>query len=135
MPGVVIAKHEFEFRFSRSGGHGGQNVNKVSSRAELLFHVGNSAALTAEQKAQIRSKLRSRINADGYLVLASQDSRSQWQNREKAIARLVVLLAHALKKSPHRIATKATKTSGERRLQSKSRVSQKKKLRRVSRDD
>jgi ribosome-associated protein len=134
-PGIAIARSELQFRFSRSGGAGGQNVNKVSSRVELLFHVNDSTAFTPEQKERLQSKLHSRMNADGFLVLTSQESRSQWHNREKVVARLVTLLSHALKRAPVRVATKATRASGERRLHSKGHVAKKKRFRRVSDDE
>lgn len=130
-PQVRIPISELRFRFSRSSGAGGQNVNKVSTRVELLFDVMASASLTDAQKYQINGRLRSRITADGLLKLASQESRSQWKNREVVVQRLVECLARALRKARPRVATSATSPSRERRLSSKKIVSRKKASRRM----
>ncbi|WP_163716421.1 alternative ribosome rescue aminoacyl-tRNA hydrolase ArfB [Mangrovibacterium lignilyticum] len=110
---------EFVFQTSRSSGPGGQNVNKVNSRVELRFDVINSALLHEEQKAIICRKLASRLTTEGVLLLASQENRSQLRNKELVIARFYELLAHALKPQKNRRATRPTKGSVERRIQSK----------------
>ncbi|HCV43235.1 MAG TPA: aminoacyl-tRNA hydrolase [Bacteroidetes bacterium] len=124
---LVVPASELRFRFSRSGGAGGQHVNKVSTRVELLFDVQNSPSLTDQQKRRILARLGSRVGDDGYLTITSQESRSQWRNRELAIERFVSLIARALRVIPPRIATKVTKASRERRLRKKSLDSRKKK--------
>lgn len=124
---LVVPASELRFRFSRSGGAGGQHVNKVSTRVELLFDVQNSPSLTDQQKRRILARLGSRVGDDGYLTITSQESRSQWRNRELAIERFVSLIARALRVVPPRIATKVTKASRERRLRKKSLDSRKKK--------
>ena len=126
---VTIPSSEIHFRFSRSSGAGGQNVNKVSTRVELLFDIRNSPSLTQPQKDRIIGKLRSVINADGVVILSSQESRSQWRNRENVTQRFVELLSRSLKVAPRRITTKATKASHERRMKKKILDSRKKERR------
>lgn len=115
-PAVSVPERELEFQTSRSGGPGGQNVNKVSSRVTLRFDVEHSAALTSEQKAQIRARLSSRINKEGVLQITSQRTRSQDMNREDAVVRFAELLRAALHREKRRIPTAATRSSKEGRL-------------------
>src|SRR3954464_5372095 len=89
---------ETTYKASRSGGKGGQNVNKVSSKVELLFPVNDSALFTDEEKAVLNEKLQSRLNKDGLVQVICDEERSQYLNKEKAIERLVVLLTKALHK-------------------------------------
>ena len=129
-PRVSIPASEVQFRFSRSGGAGGQHVNKVSTRVELVFDVKNSPSLSETQKELIIERLKSRIGSDGRLTLSSQESRSQWRNRELVIQKFTTLLIRALKQAVPRIASKATRTSRERRLKGKKLESMKKNTRR-----
>ena len=126
---VTIPSSEVHFRFSRSSGAGGQNVNKVSTRVELLFDIRNSSSLTQSQKERIMKRLETMINDDGLLTLSSQESRSQWRNREDVTQRFVELLSRSLKVARQRIATKATRASHERRLRRKAHESRKKERR------
>ena len=127
---VFIPFGEIQFRFSRSGGAGGQHVNKVSTRVELLFDMRNSQGLNGAQKRLVMERLQSRISSDGWLTLSSQESRSQWRNREIVIHKFASLLKEALKEPAPRIASKATKSSRERRLKQKKLESVKKHTRR-----
>jgi ribosome-associated protein len=120
-PAVSVPERELEFQTSRSGGPGGQNVNKVSSRVTLRFDLEHSSALTPEQKAQIRARLSSRINKEGILQITSQRTRSQDMNREDAVVRFAELLRAALHREKKRIATAATGSSREERLEKKRR--------------
>jgi ribosome-associated protein len=120
-PGVEIPESDLEFIASRSGGPGGQNVNKVSSRVTLRFDVQRSTALNPEQHQRIRAKLSSRINKDGVLQVTSQRTRSQELNREDAIARFAELLRAALHEEKTRVKTRATRVSKEERLREKRR--------------
>jgi ribosome-associated protein len=117
--GLEIPDEEVVFVASRSGGPGGQNVNKVSSRVTLRFDLDHSNALTSEQRERIRSKLAARINKDGILQVTSQRSRSQELNRVDTIRRFAELLRSALRKETPRIRTRATRASQEDRLEKK----------------
>lgn len=110
---------EFVFQASRSGGPGGQNVNKVSSKVELRFHIANSALLNDEEKTIIAEKLINKINNLGELILVSQTERSQLQNKEKVIVKFYFLINKALTPRKKRLNTKPTKASVEKRLESK----------------
>ena len=127
---VMIPEAELRFKFARSGGHGGQNVNKVETRVELLFDVTGSPSLTAGQREAIREHLGSRIDDRGVLHIDSQESRSQWRNRQQAVARFVTLMGKALRPRKKRIPTKTPASERERRLQSKRRRGELKRLRR-----
>ncbi len=119
LPGLEIPETELEFVASRSGGPGGQNVNKVSSRVTLRFDLDRTTALSAEQLARIRSRLATRINKDGVLQLTSQVTRSQDLNREDVVARFAELLRTALHQEKKRVKTKASRAAKEQRLQEK----------------
>jgi ribosome-associated protein len=119
MPGVEIPETELEFIASRSGGPGGQNVNKVSSRITLRFDLNRTAALHPEQRERILKKLSSRISKEGVLQITSQRTRSQDLNREDAVARFVELLREALREEKARVKTRATRSAREERLKEK----------------
>jgi ribosome-associated protein len=123
---------EFVFQTSRSSGPGGQNVNKVNSRVELRFDIPGSALLTDGQKEVLLKKLASRLTSEGILIVASQTSRSQLNNRELAVQKLDALLRAALRPVKKRKPTKPTKASEEKRLQRKKQQGEKKTQRRVN---
>lgn len=110
---------ELLFSASRSGGPGGQNVNKVSSKIELRFNITESALLSEIEKETIFKKLENRINNEGELVLVSQSERSQLGNKEKVIEKFYALISKALIVKKKRKPTKPTKTSKEKRLEGK----------------
>ena len=120
---MVISKEallkEVSFKASRSGGKGGQNVNKVSSKVELNFDVEGSALLSDEQKQLITGKLKNRINSEGILQVITEEERSQFMNKERGLEKLIVLLNHALHKPKPRKATKPGKAAVEKRLNNK----------------
>ena len=116
---IVIPENELSFTASRSGGPGGQNVNKVSSKVTLLFDVGGSTSLSDEQKARITSILATRINKDGILQIVSQRTRSQELNRADVVARFSELLRRALTPQRKRIKTRMPKAAKQTRLDAK----------------
>jgi len=128
---VRVPVSELRFRTSRSSGPGGQNVNKLETRVELLFNVVRSPSFSDEQRQRILLNLASRIDGEGVLHISSQRSRSQWENKQATIEKLVSLLRDALKIRKKRIKTAPTRSSNENRVQQKKKHSQKKKLRNV----
>ena len=126
---MKIPASEYTIEFARSGGPGGQNVNKVSSKAQLRWRVGASIVLSDEQKARVREKLKNRLTNDDEVLVTAEDERSQAQNREQVIARFQELIAQALFVPKKRRATKPTRNSKEKRLQSKKIISTRKQLR------
>jgi ribosome-associated protein len=129
------AKLENEIRIKavRSSGKGGQNVNKVSSKIEILFDVFNSDLLTESQKNLIREK--NITDKNGILRVTSQLSRSQFVNREDALKKLLVILKKSLKVPRKRIKTKPTVKSKQDRLKVKKIISEKKKMRKFGIDE
>ena len=125
----IVPESEISEQFSRSGGKGGQNVNKLSTKAEVRWNVDESKAFNNEEKEKIKGILSNRINKKRELVIVSQEERSQLQNRERAIERLNNLVKSALIPKKKRKATKPTRISKERRLEEKRRLSEKKKWR------
>jgi ribosome-associated protein len=110
---------EITYKTSRSGGKGGQNVNKVSSKVELLFSVDNSLLFTDEEKALLNEKLQNRLNKDGLIQVICDEERSQYLNKEKAVERLIMLLTRALHKPKIRKPTKVSKAAKQARLDNK----------------
>jgi len=130
-----IPLSELRFRFSRSGGPGGQHVNTSSTRVELVFDLLGSPSLTDAERSRAVRRLGSRLEADGTVRVIAQDERSQLRNRELATRRLEELLRDALRPPPPpRRATKPTRSSQEQRLDSKRRAGTRKRLRRPPAD-
>ena len=107
------------FKTSRSGGKGGQHVNKVSSKAELNFDFQSADLFAEEQKRRIADKLVNRMTANGMIQVISDEARSQIQNKERALEKLYVILRAALVVQKPRKATKPRRPAVERRPQTK----------------
>ena len=129
-PTLSIPLSELRFKFRRSSGPGGQNVNKLNTAVELQFDFVHSAALSDEQRQQIAEKLAMRLNSTGALSIQSERFRTQGRNRADCLNKLAALLAEALKKPPKREKTKPSRAAQARRLDGKRRHSEKKKSRR-----
>jgi ribosome-associated protein len=122
---------EFVFKTSRSGGKGGQNVNKVSSKVLIEFYIQDSALLTEEEKTILLEKLTDRLTKNGVLQIVAQEDRSQLANKEVALKKMYATLNKCFVVRKKRKATKPSKGSVEKRLQTKKRTSVIKKMRRV----
>lgn len=124
---MIDVSSEIQLQTTRSGGKGGQNVNKVETAVIAYFNVTSSQILSEEQKQIVLVKLANRINSEGRLVVKSQTFRTQLENKEDALKKVNELITSALKKKKARIATKPSKQSKEKRIESKKRSSDVKK--------
>ena len=127
---VTIPLAELHFQFSRSGGPGGQHVNRTASQVELTFDVLGSPSLNEAQRARVLSKLKSHIDTRGVLHLTSQTTRSQHRNRAEVVERFTSLLQRALHVPKRRIPTRPSPQAEARRLAEKQRTSEIKQRRR-----
>lgn len=115
----------------RSGGKGGQHVNKVATKVQLRWPVGESAVFSPEEKERIRQALTNRLNDDDEIMIEADAERSQAENRRIAIGRLHALVARALAPRNIRRSTKPTRAGKERRLLEKRKASEKKRVRKI----
>jgi len=127
---TAVDDQSISFRFSRSAGPGGQNVNKVNTRVTLLFNVAGCAYLSDGQKRRILTRLPGRVSKDGLLRVVSQRHRTQKANRQAALERLVELLRAALEKKRARKKTSVPRAAKQKRLEEKKRRSALKQQRR-----
>ncbi len=127
---VVIPESEIRLEFSRSGGKGGQNVNKVESRVQLFWNLWNTRVLDEAGKARVATKLHTKMNERGEVVVVADSERSQLQNRMLGMKRLNEIVGAALAVPKKRTATRPTRASKEKRLEGKTKRSLVKKDRR-----
>jgi ribosome-associated protein len=125
-------ENEFIYSASRSGGPGGQNVNKVSTKVELRFNLLHSSSFSENEKEILFRKLKNKINKEGELLIVSQSERSQLLNKQVATEKFYILISKALTMQKYRRATKPTFSSKLKRLEEKKNRGSIKKLRKDS---
>ena len=118
-PQIVIGDEDLEWKFMRSSGPGGQNVNKVSSAVQLRFLLGKNTALTPPAQQRLRRIAGQKLTDDGRILIAARGTRSQDQNRREALGRLETMIRQALVEPKIRKKTKPTRASRERRIEAK----------------
>jgi ribosome-associated protein len=128
-PGLILPEEELSLSFTHAGGPGGQNVNKVATRATLRFSVADSRVLSDADRTRLLERLKSRLTRTGEIVLHASSHREQRRNGREARARLVKILVAALAEKKTRRSTRPTRSSRERRLAEKRRRAEKKRLR------
>lgn len=120
---IKISEEELIFRYSRSSGPGGQNVNKVNTRVTVFFDVAGSGGLTDVEKERILNRLNNRANKDGVIHVVSQRYRRRAANRQAAVERLYELLSEAIKEKPLRKRSQIPASAKRKRLEKKRRRS------------
>ena len=126
---MIDITYEIKFKTARSGGKGGQNVNKVETMVEGYWNIDASTLATDEQKALLKEKLSNKINADGLLLVKSQTERSQLGNKDVVVKKMNSLINKALIKPKARKATKIPKAVKEKRIENKKKTGLTKDLR------
>lgn len=134
-PTISLQENELVFDFVRASGPGGQNVNKVATVVQLRYDLQNSTTLPIEVKEQLAKIAGKRLNRDGWLIIEAKRYRTQEQNRQDAVDRLVKLIQKALEQPKERKPTKPSKAADEKRLEEKKRRSEIKRSRRSSPED
>jgi ribosome-associated protein len=129
---IGIKESELTFKFIRSSGPGGQNVNKVATAVQLRFSISSSESLTENVKAKLKSIAGRKVTKDGVLIIEANRYRTQEKNRQDAIARLIALIDKSSVRRKHRIKTNPSATSNQRRIEGKKKLSEKKKMRKYS---
>lgn len=123
---LTLLKSELTYKYVRSSGSGGQHVNKVSSKAELYFNLENSAVFNDHQRQKLKEFLNNRLTKEGVLILACDESRSQFRNKALVTKRFLELIKEGLKKDKIRISTRVPRAVKRKRLKAKRIISDKK---------
>ena len=132
---LTIPASEIGFETSRSGGPGGQHVNKSSTKVTVIFDIEASAVLSEEQRSLLRERLASKLSAESVLRVSSQRTRSQLSNRDDAMAKLADLVRKGLKQEKQRRKTRPSRTARAKRLEEKRKKSEIKQKRTIVYDD
>jgi ribosome-associated protein len=127
--GITIPEHELQITTSRSGGAGGQHVNKTETRITVRWNVKSSTAITEEQRQYLLERLESQLTSEGDILVHNSESRSQQQNKKNALNNLAAIIRNGLHKPKKRVATKISKALKEARLKSKAHRSKIKEMR------
>lgn len=131
---AMVPEHELEWSYARSGGPGGQNVNKVSSKAVLRWNLAASTSVAEEVKSRIQTQFPSKVTATGFVVIASQQFRDQERNRQACVEKLEAMIVQASKVPKARLKTKPSQAAKQRRLEAKKRQTARKAARQVRED-
>lgn len=123
---MIDFSKEISFQTARSGGPGGQNVNKVETMAQAYWRVESTAFFTVEQQQMILEKLANKINSEGWLIVKSGEARTQLGNKKKALEKMLLLVNQSIQKPKKRLASKPTKAMVEKRLGLKKQLAEKK---------
>ncbi len=129
---ILIRTSELLFKFIRSSGPGGQNVNKVATAVQLRFDISSTKSLTEEIKTRLKSIAGRKVTKDGILIIEANRFRTQEKNRQDAIARFISLIEKSSHKMKNRIKTNPSAASNQKRIEVKKRLSEKKKMRKYS---
>lgn len=132
---IAIPDEEFAWAFARSGGPGGQNVNKVASKAELRWLLDASPSVPDAVKARLRAAHPARVTTEGEFLVTSQEYRDQERNRQRCLEKLAEMIRRAATPPKPRVKTKPSKASQRRRLEGKRKQSARKASRRTTGDE